>query len=116
MILHWLDIRRLHSKKKKLKTSEPQVVDVPWAENTSKMASGIFTMRHMEVYMGASLQGCEKQMTTKNSKAAVKFMRMKYLHKLIMWEKNEFRYVLAEAMDGYRKSLKKTMPILVTAK
>nr|GLL17131.1 uncharacterized protein LOC109162486 [Ipomoea trifida] len=61
-----------------------------WRDNSNKVDCGVFTMRHMETYMGKGTKGWDCGLEKEN-KEQLNNARVKYLAEIVNSPVNEFR-------------------------
>nr|GLL41967.1 uncharacterized protein LOC109175178 [Ipomoea trifida] len=91
-----------HTKEAKsnlVKALTPARLRMSWRDNSNKVDCGVFTMRHMETYMGKGTKGWDSGLEKEN-KEQLNNARVKYLAEIVNSPVNEFR---ADCMKDARQ-------------
>nr|GMC46990.1 uncharacterized protein LOC109175178 [Ipomoea batatas] len=81
---------RTMQKSKLVRGLTPARLGMSWRDNNNKVECGVFTMRHMETYMGKGTKGWECGLEKEN-KEQLNNTRVKYLAEIVNSPINEFR-------------------------
>ncbi|CAI9294151.1 unnamed protein product [Lactuca saligna] len=84
---------------------KPKRIRMIWRTQKIKVDCGVFTMRHMETYMGEKDGKWNSRFGKENyaQKVTLDFLRCKYAAKLILSETNEVASKILELTKEYNK-------------
>lgn len=101
--VHFLDQMKLTKKASQLRDAYSCIEDIKWADKENKTDCGVFTMRHMETYLGSS--NFKKNIgIKKDSTKQMSYLRVKYCAEILKSEFNELRAQnIQKAGDSYKK-------------
>lgn len=95
-----------YPKAKEIDETEIVRLEMPWRTTSNRTDCGIFTIRHMETYMGEDEKawrcgfGLEVE---KVQKAQIEDLRKKYAAKILLNDVNELREFVIEDMQKYHQ-------------
>ncbi|CAH9075063.1 unnamed protein product, partial [Cuscuta europaea] len=75
-----------HPQAEKVKSMKPEVFKMAWRNKNNKANEGLYVMRHMETFNGESDWDFG---LFKDNEKPLNIMRVKYLHKMLTFQKNE---------------------------
>ncbi|CAH9108587.1 unnamed protein product [Cuscuta epithymum] len=89
-VLKWLKEEK-HQHADKVKNMKPEVVKMAWRNKKNKANDGVYLMRHMETFNGETDWDCGLE---KEHEKHIQVLRLKYLHKMLTFQRNEVRMEL----------------------
>nr|GLL39972.1 uncharacterized protein LOC109162486 [Ipomoea trifida] len=90
MLAEYFHIKEDDAKSNLVKVLTPARLRMSWRDNSNKVDCGVFTMRHMETYMGKGTKGLDCGLEKEN-KEQLNNTRVKYLAEIVNSPINEFR-------------------------
>nr|GMD98918.1 uncharacterized protein LOC109162486 [Ipomoea batatas] len=89
MLAEYFHIKEDDAKSNLVKALTPARLRMSWRDNSNKVDCGVFTMRHMETYMGKGTKGWDCGLEKEN-KEQLNNTRVKYLAEIVNSPINEF--------------------------
>nr|GLL37358.1 uncharacterized protein LOC109155335 [Ipomoea trifida] len=90
MLAEYFHTKEDDAKSNLVKALTPARLRMSWRDNSNKVDCGVFTMRHMETYMGKGTKGWDCGLEKEN-KERLNNARVKYLAEIVNSPVNEFR-------------------------
>lgn len=74
---------------------------MPWRNATNHVDCGVYTMRHLETYMGQKVKDWDCGLASRTAKNTLKLLRVKYCSKLIACTSNDNSSFFCKQAEKY---------------
>ncbi|GJZ69431.1 ulp1 protease family, C-terminal catalytic domain-containing protein [Tanacetum coccineum] len=109
--IHYLECIK-HPKVDAFFSAIPKILRMPWRTTYNAVDCGLFVMRHMEMYNGSGIWLNNMKNEKAGQKSQIKFLRAKYLEKILLLPYNiSKKELLKEANEEWKKQQKKSKTV-----
>lgn len=104
MFATYLESKSLRKKASLFRDATIERLKMAWRNETNKVDCGVYTMRHMETYMGKRLKDWNPGFKSR-SKNQMRFLRAKFCKAILTSEYNDHNVdIILAAQDHYKMS------------